>query len=389
MDKRVRFGVIGSAGLIGNYHANLLREGDGPYQLTALCDLDQARLHQQCERLGLPGTPSAAELVARDDVDAVIVGTPHPLHAHHVSLAVEAGKDVIVEKPLAATPRDALKLLKAVNRKRRIAGIHYQQRANPTVMKLKEMTRAGELGKLLSIRVSGSYYKSDFYYTLGGWRGTWRDEGGGVLINQAPHCIDLMCYLAAEDMPAELFGHCANLYHTNSQVEDTASATGLFPNGVHFTMNFSVATHGDSSRIDLFGSAGAVTLQNGKFARYIRYQQDLVDFARSYGGPNPYGGPEVHEQPLPEVPEAQETLLHKRFAEAVLTRKKDRLLVSAAEGMWSQQTINATILSSYLGKKVKLPVGPARYEKMLADLIANAPAVERQQRQSAEGMAAF
>ncbi|KPK84025.1 MAG: hypothetical protein AMJ81_06700 [Phycisphaerae bacterium SM23_33] len=289
MDKKVRFGVIGSAGLIGNYHANLLREGGGPYQLTALCDLDEARLHQQCQRLGLPGTTSAAELVARDDVDAVIVGTPHPLHAQHVGLAVEAGRDVIVEKPLAATPGDALKLLKAVNRRRRIAGIHYQQRANPTVIKLKEMIRAGELGKLLSIRVSGSYFKSDFYYTLGGWRGTWRDEGGGVLINQAPHGIDLMCFLAAEDMPAELSGHCANLYHTNSQVEDHASATGLFPNGVHFTMNFSVATHGDSSRVDLFGSAGAVMLQDGKFARYIRYEQDLVDFARSYGGPNPYG----------------------------------------------------------------------------------------------------
>jgi predicted dehydrogenase len=190
-------------------------------------------------------------------------------------------------------------------------------------------------------------------------------------------------------MPAELSGHCANLYHTNSQVEDHASATGLFPNGVHFTMNFSVATHGDSSRVDLFGSAGAVMLQDGKFARYIRYEQDLVDFARSYGGPNPYGSPPAREQPLPEVPEAQEGLLHSRFAEAVLTRKKDRLLVSAAEGMWSQQTINATILSSYLGKKVKLPVSPARYEKMLADLIANAPPVQRQQRQSAEGMAAF
>jgi len=388
MAKNVRFGIIGSAGLIGNYHANVITKGEGPYQLTALCDINQERLQEQAQRLGLPGTTRAAELVGRDDVDAVIVATPHPLHAEHTILAVEAGKDVLTEKPLAATPTDARRMIKAINRKRRIAGIHYQARSAPAVVKVKDMIDSGELGKLLSIRLSGSYYKSDYYYSLGGWRGTWRDEGGGVLINQAPHDIDLMCYLAGGAMPAELTARWTNIYHTNSQVEDMATAAGVFPNGTEFSLHVSVALHSDGTRLEVFGSAGAVTIQGRSLTRYVRYETDLIDFARTYGGPNPYAGPEVHDQPLPELGEHDASLVHKRFAEAVLTRKKARLLVPAAEGLWSQETINAIFLSGYLGKKVKLPVSAKRYEKMLADLTATARPVQRAGAQAQAGLEA-
>jgi len=301
---------------------------------------------------------------------------------------VEAGKDVLTEKPLAATPADARRLVKAVSRCRRIGGIHYQQRGRPTVARLKGMIADGELGRLLSIRVTGSYYKSDFYYTLGGWRGTWRDEGGGVLINQAPHDIDLMCYLAAENMPASLTARWTNLYHANSQVEDMATAAGVFPNGVEFSLNVSVATHADPSRFELFGTAGAVTLVGGEFRRYVRYETDLETFARSYGGPNPYQGPASAEQPLPECEPWDPTLVHKRFAEAVLTRQKDAVLVPVAEGRWSMEVIHGVLLSGHSGRAEKLPVGPARYQRMLDELIAKARPVDRGQADSEQGMAA-
>ncbi len=388
MSSKVRIGIIGSAGLIGNYHANLLTDNEGPWRLTALCDINADRLAEQCRQLNLPGTASADELVARDDVDAVIVATPHPMHPGHAIAAVEAGKDVLTEKPLGHTPRAARELVKAINRCRRIGGIHYQGRARPALMKVKQMIGAGELGKLLCIRVSGSYYKSDFYYSLGGWRGLWDLEGGATLINQAPHDIDTMCYLAAESAPAELIGRWTNLYHRNSQAEDIATAAGAFPNGVEFSMNFSVAMHGDPGRFEIFGSAGAVTMIGGEITRYIRYEQDLIEFCRQYGGPNPYGAPQVAEQPIPEVGEHDKTLLHRCFAEAVLTRKKKKLLVSAAEGLWSMDVINAVYLSSHLGKKVKFPVRASQYDKMLAELIANAPQVERGGADSAAGMEA-
>ncbi len=384
-DRKARFGIIGSAGLIGNYHADILTKGEGPYELTAVCDINESRVRNQADKFGIFGTTQVSELVGRDDVDAVIVATAHPLHAECVIAVVEAGKDVMTEKPLASTPADARGLVKAINRKRRIGGVHYQARTNPVVRKAREMIDSGELGKILSIRVTGSYYKSDFYYSLGGWRGMWKDEGGGVLINQAPHDIDTLCYLAAGSAPAELIGRWTNLYHETSQTEDFASAAGVFPNGVQFTLNVSVATHGDASRVEIFGTAGALTLQGGKFTRYVRFEQDLVDFARTYPGPDPYAKPGFHDQPLPEVGESDSSLIHKMFAEAVLTRKKSKMLVSAAEGLWSQELINAVYLSGYLGKKVKLPVSAARYDKMLADLIAGARQVNRPQRESEEG----
>ena len=126
MSRKVRFGIIGSAGLIGNYHAGVLTKEEGPYELVALCDINEPRLKEQMEKLDLPGTTSAAELVARDDIDAVIVATPHPLHCEHATRVVEAGKDVMTEKPLGSTPTDARNLVKAINRNRRIGGIHYQ-----------------------------------------------------------------------------------------------------------------------------------------------------------------------------------------------------------------------------------------------------------------------
>jgi predicted dehydrogenase len=384
-NKKVRFGIIGAAGLIGNYHADILTKGEGPYELTVVCDINESRVRNQAEKLGIFGTTQVSELVARDDVDAVIVAVAHPLHAECVIAVVEAGKDVMTEKPLAATPADARGLVKAINRNRRIGGVHYQARTNPAVRKAKEMIDSGELGKILSIRATASYYKSDYYYSLGGWRGMWKDEGGGVLINQAPHEIDMMCYLAAGAAPTELIGRWTNLYHQSSQVEDFASAAGVFGNGVQFTLNVSVATHGDTRKVEVFGTAGAITVQGGEFTRYVRYEKDLIDFAHTYEGPDPYAGPEVHDQPLPEVGEDDPSLIHKMFANAVLTRKKARMLVSAADGLWSQETINAIYLSGYLGKKVKLPVSAARYDKMLADLVANAREVSRPQRESEEG----
>ena len=389
MDRKARFGIIGSAGLIGNYHTDVLSKGQGDYQLTALCDIDRPRLEDQCRRLNLPGTADGLELVRRDDVDAVVVAVPHPLHSKYALAAVEAGKDVLIEKPLAATPGDARAMLKAIRKSKRIAGIHYQGRTRPTIQKARAMIDAGELGHLLCIRLTGSYYKSDYYYSLGGWRGTWKGEGGGVLINQAPHDIDTMCFLAGGQAPAELLARWANQYHANSQAEDIAFACGRFANGCEFALNVSVSLHGDVSRFEVFGSGGALTITNGVFTRYVRYQQDLLDFARSYGGPNPYAGPEVEEQPLPPAEgENDPTLIHKRLAQAVLTRDKKKLVVSAFEGLWSMETIAGIFLSGYAKKAVKLPVSAWRYDKMLQDLIANAPPVERAQAAAQEGMQA-
>ncbi len=388
MANRVRFGIIGSTGLIGNHHVNVLLKGEGPYALAALCDLHRERLKEQCDRLHLPGTTKIADLVRRDDVDAIIVATPHPLHAQHVLAAVQAGKHVICEKPLAASPADARQMLKAIRRSRRIAAVHYQHRGRPAVVRTRQLIREGALGKLLAIRVTGSYYKTDYYYSLGGWRGTWRDEGGGVLMNQAPHDIDLMCYLAAQDAPEELVGRWTNQYHRTSQVEDSAGAIGRFPNGVEFALNVSVATHSDKARIEIFGSAGAITLLGNEFARYVRYEQDLNEFCRKYDGPNPYAGPEAKELPLPKVGAFDESLVHKTFAKAVLTGDKSKLLVPAEEAIWSAETIYAVLLSGHLRRAVKLPVSNASYAKMLSTLIAHAPRVRRVKKESRKGMSA-
>lgn len=390
MSDTVRFGIIGSAGLIGNHHANILTKGEGRYGLTALCDIDESRLAEQKAKLNLPGWSDYREFLAHAELDAVVVATPHPLHAEHAIAAAESGKAVLVEKTLAQTPGQARAMISAFKKHKTLTSIHFQQRGNPAVQKARQMIRDGELGRLLSIRTTGSYYKSDYYYTLGGWRGLWDREGGATCINQAPHDIDVMCFLAAEAMPAEITAHWANLFHPTVQAEDYAVAFGRFANNVEFTLQVSVAVHGDGARHELFGTAGALRLGGGKIERYARYEQDLIDFARTYAGPNPYANPKVIEQAPPETAEIDPAAIHKALAEAVLSRDASKLLVPADQGMWSQQVINGVYLSEYRGnRRVTLPIRPNRYDKMLADLIAKAPAVDRAGAQSQSGMAAI
>ena len=389
MDGKVRFGVIGSAGLIGNYHCGVLTKGEGPYALTALCDIDEPRLKEQSEKLNLPGWAKVEDFLAQGQMDAVIVATPHPLHAEYAIAAAAARKAVISEKPLGATPGQALAMLKAFKKYKTIAGIHYQSRTQPAIWKIKDMIRAGELGKILSIRLMGSYYKSDYYYSLGGWRGRWDLEGGATCINQAPHDIDLMCYLAAESMPAEMTARWTNVYHTTSQAEDYAVAFGTFPNGVEFTLQVGLAAHGDQARIEIFGTGGTLRFENGKITRFARFEQDLVDFARTYAGPNPYAAPKAEEQPLPETDPQDPSLIHKRFAEAVLTKDRSKVLVPAEQGLWSQMLINGVYLSQALGsKKIMLPIKPAKYDKVREALIANAKEINRIAAKSQTGLEA-
>jgi len=385
---KVRFGIIGSAGLIGNYHANILRKGEGPYELAALCDIDEERVRQQSAAWGLPAFTTVEEFLAKAEIDAVIVGTPTPLHAEHGIAVVQSKRHLIAEKPIAHAPGAARKLVAAVKRSRKMAVMHYQQRGNPVFIKAKAMIRAGELGSLLFIRATGSYYKSDYYYTLGGWRGLWEKEGGACCINQGPHDIDLLCWLAAESAPAEMSARWTSLFHPTIQCEDSASAFGVFPNGVEFTLQVSVATHGDASRFEIFGSAGAMTITGGKFTRYIRYDKDLITYAREFAGPSPYGTPKTEEQPLPEADAFDPAATHNRFAEAILKKDPSLLLCPAEQGLWSLEVINGVYLSHYLGRKIKFPLSASKYDKVLQTLIAKTPMPQRPTQKAVTGVSA-
>lgn len=388
MADKVRFGIIGSAGLIGNYHSNILRKGEGPYELAALCDIDEERVKQQGEAWGLPAFTKVDEFLRKAEVDAVIVGTPTPLHAEQGIAVVKSKRHLLAEKPIAHTVGAGRKLVAAIKKSGRMAVMHYQQRGNPVFQKAKEMIRSGELGRLLFIRVTGSYYKSDYYYTLGGWRGLWKLEGGATCINQAPHDIDMMCWLAAESAPAEMSARWTSLFHPTIQCEDSASAIGRFPNGVEFSLQVSVATHGDESRFEIFGTAGAITVTGGKFTRYIRYEKDLVDFARTFNGPSPYGGPKVQAQPLPEADAFDVAATHKRLAQAILANDRSLLLCPAEQGLWSMETINGVYFANYQGQKIKLPLSAAAYDKMLQTLITKTKVPKRPLNKAATGVSA-
>jgi predicted dehydrogenase len=149
-----------------------------------------------------------------------------------------------------------------------------------------------------------------------------------------------------------------------------------------------VATSGDASRFEIFGSAGALTITGGRFARYIRYDKDLIDFARTFAGPSPYGTPKAQEQPLPEADAFDPSATHKRLAEAILKKDPSLLLCPAEQGLWSLEVINGVYLSHHLGRKIKFPLSASRYDKVLQTLIARTPMPDRPTQKAVTGVSA-
>ena len=160
------------------------------------------------------------ELLAQE-LDVVVVATPHPSHAELTIAALEAGAHVLCEKPLAPEVREADAMIAAADRAGRLLGVCFQQRFRPVIAAARRLVDEGRLGALVRASIVDPLYRPNAYYRTADWRGTWKGEGGGVLMNQAPHTLDLLCHLAGP--PATVWG-VAQRRAQPMEAEDTATA---------------------------------------------------------------------------------------------------------------------------------------------------------------------
>ncbi|MFL5244473.1 MAG: Gfo/Idh/MocA family protein [Gemmataceae bacterium] len=265
--KPVRVGLIG-CGKVGQIHATALREL-AEAELTAVCDISPERVRAFADRYGAQGYTDVDAMLGKGNVEAVVIGTPHPLHAGPAVRAAEAGVHVLVEKPMAATLADCDAMLTAANRAGVLLGVISQRRLYEPVRRMKDAIDAGKIGRP-ALGVFTMYsWREPAYYQSDPWRGKWDTEGGGVLVNQSPHQLDLLRWFMGP--VAEVSGYWANINHPGVEVDDTAVAVLRFQNGGLGAIVTSVAQKpGIYTKVHIHGTNGAsVGVETDRGATFI------------------------------------------------------------------------------------------------------------------------
>lgn len=259
---KLHFGIIG-CGVIGPVHAASLAQLPSVH-MVGVCDTVRERAQRLADEYALPYiTTDYRELLARADIDAVCICTPHYLHAEMAIAAARAGKHIFCEKPLAITATEMDAMIAAADDAGVQLGVCFQHRFDPVVVQLKRLVDEGHFGRLLLGGAHCRCLRTDAYYQSEAWRGTWMLEGGGVLINQAIHTIDLLLWLFGD--ATSVYGNFATLRWGDAiEVEDTATGILTFRNGAQGHLAATTASNLDwQSRLHLYGSAGAAVVNTG------------------------------------------------------------------------------------------------------------------------------
>lgn len=254
----MRFALVG-AGAIGTVHARLLEALDD--ELVAVVDLDLERAQQLADQYGARAYPDAASAYA--EVDAVSICLPSALHADAAIEALYAGKHVLVEKPVDITLAAADRLIAAQRETGRTVSVISQRRFQEPVVKIKEAVDSGALGRITSGIVESAFYRPQSYYDGDGWRGTLAIDGGGALMNQGIHALDLLVWMLGR--PVTVSAQTGQLAHDNIEVEDVAAATITFESGAIGLLLASTAAYpGRPVRLSIHGDRGTAIMDDDR-----------------------------------------------------------------------------------------------------------------------------
>jgi UDP-N-acetyl-2-amino-2-deoxyglucuronate dehydrogenase len=260
----IGFGIVG-AGMVARYHATAIAHTPGA-RLVAVCREDAVRAGEAAAQFGVPCDASLVELLARPDVDAVCICTPSGQHAAQGIAAARAGKHVLVEKPMALSLADADVLIGACREAGVRLGVALQRRADPLFRGVKAAIDAGALGKLTFGAISVPYLRPQSYYDSAAWRGTWALDGGGALMNQGIHLLDLLVWYMGDAV--EIQASAATLTHA-IEVEDCISAALRFAGGALGSVAATTAAApGFPHRVEVYGDRGGVQIEGEQIVRW-------------------------------------------------------------------------------------------------------------------------
>jgi predicted dehydrogenase len=353
-------------GNIGSHHASYLLDGKVKrVQLTAVSDAFTDKLSQYKQR-GLKVFADGEELIRSGEVDAVIIATPHYQHTSLGIAALKGGLHVMVEKPISAHKADAERLI-AVRKqhpKQVFAGM-FQMRTESRYAKIKKIIAEGQLGQVVRLTwIMTDWFRSEAYYASGGWRATWKGEGGGVLINQCLHQLDMLQWLLG--MPARVRSFVQLGRFHNIEVEDNVTAYMEFPGGGTGTFISTTGEAPGTSRLEIAGEMGNLLLENDAL---LFYRNEVSTTQHSKTSRLGFQKPEVWKIEIPISSEpAQHAALTQNFIDAILDGVP--LIAPGEEGINSIELANVLLYSGLMEKTIELPLDSAAYEAKLNELIA-------------------
>ncbi|MDR2091198.1 MAG: Gfo/Idh/MocA family oxidoreductase [Clostridiales bacterium] len=424
--KKVRFAVVG-VGRMGGAHAFLLSRGLVKNALlAAVADISDGALNsvkRVCKK-GLLCFNSYREMAEKAEFDAVIVAVPHYFHVEIAKFFIEKGKHVLIEKPIAVTVGEAMefnRFLKGIEEKtkgiqgktdekteekeavgihkrqefneflreaeEKTGGIHgnieektggkpkiaaavmYNQRTNPVYKKAKELLSRGAIGEIRRINfIVTDWYRSDAYYKNNSWRATWGGEGGGILINQCVHQLDVLQWLVG--MPKSVYARAVTKGR-NIAAENEVTAFLRYENDVFCSLSASGRELNGTNRIEIAGDSGRLVIGKNSM-KFISWKppEPEVNAAtvKGYGGAKKrvkryFYGP----RSIPDGIFGQQRRITANFAAHIL--KGERLISPAQEGIFALSLINGIYMSAWEGKEIEFPIDAERYEELLRERV--------------------
>ena len=363
--KNVRVGIIGM-GNIGKHHAGYLLEGKvARCKLTAVCSTSPDKLADYAAK-GVKVFGDAMELIRSKAVDAVIVATPHYQHTSLGIAAFEHGLHLMVEKPISAHKADAEKLIAAHGKNPKLAfGGMFQLRVEPRYEKIRALIHGGDLGEIVRVNwVNTDWFRGEAYYASSAWRATWKGEGGGVLLNQCLHNLDVLQWLLG--MPARARGFCQIGRFHQIEVEDNVTAYLEWPNGATGVFVSSTGEAPGANRFEIVGTRGTLVLENGKLM-FTRNAADMIEFSRT--AKSGFTKPDAMTEEVSFTnAAAPHAALMQNFVNAILDGEP--LIAPGADGIHSVELANAMVFSSLEKATLELPMSGTAWEKKLNQLIA-------------------
>ncbi len=365
---KVRMAVIGY-GNMGTTHARNLANGAVPnMELAAVCDFSERRRAAcRSNHPELPVFATAQELYESGLCDAVLIAVPH---YDHVPLAIQAfsyGLNVLVEKPAGVHTSQVMEMNEAAKNSGKLFGIMYNQRTNPVYAKLRQLVQSGQLGHIKRITwIITDWYRSQAYHDSSTWRSTWKSEGGGTLINQNPHQLDLWQWMFG--MPDRIYAKVGFGKYYNIEVDDDVMACFEYDNGTTGQYITSTGEAPGTNRLEIACDMGKVIVEND----IITFYRNVIS-EREFNRTNtaPFGLPECWKCEIPTGGGAEQHVgILKNYANALLHGTE--LLAKGEDGIFGLTISNAIYLSGWTGETVDVRNFPhERFYELLQEHIRN------------------
>ncbi|MBQ4527350.1 MAG: Gfo/Idh/MocA family oxidoreductase [Clostridia bacterium] len=377
MNNKIRIGIAGIGNMGSAHLANIL---DGKIKngvLGAVCDVDKEKLEKVKNRLPEDTAlfDDTDEMIASGRIDAILIATPHYFHPTIAKKAFEAGLHVFCEKPAGVYTKNVREMNEAAKKSGKVFQVNFVLRTLGAHIKIKELIDSGELGEIKRFTwILTDWYRTQSYYNSGGWRATWAGEGGGTLLNQNPHQLDLMQWFFG--MPERVRGFCYFGKNRDIEVEDEATAYFEYKNGAVGVYMTSVSEYPGTNRLEIAGDRGKLVYENGKitFFRTAVGEKEFNRTTKTIAGPIPMWECDVKYKTI-TVGDGQARMVD-NWVETILGN--ETLVGPGEEGINSLAISNAIYLSQWNDSWVRFPFDEDEFLEKLNEKIRTSVYVKQE-----------